>query len=211
MSSIFISHTATDKEIVDAFSEAVQKLLGDRVELSYSTSTEHGPRHGDQWLPWIHQQVRDSVFTIVLITPSSVHKLWILWEAGAVAGTSIASGQNDSRKVRPVIFRLTPEQVPDPFKDTQVVRGDEREAMYGMFEGWITDILSERQVLARAVRLLPNVLQEYLAAVNAALDQLKSRRNRPKSLGATSAKGALGTPMAGAEVRHRAIGVQEPL
>src|ERR1035441_5184109 len=103
MSSIFISHTAADKEIVDAFSGAVQKLLGDKVELTYSTSPDHGPRQGEQWLPWIHQQVRDSVFTIVLITPSSMRKPWILWEAGAVAGTSIASGQNDSRKVRPLI------------------------------------------------------------------------------------------------------------
>ena len=169
--TIFVSHTAADKEIVEAFGEAVEKLLGDQVKLTYSTSPEHGPRHGDQWLPWIRQQVHDSVFTIVMITPASVRKPWILWEAGAVTGTSIASGNTSSRSVRPVIFRLTPDQVPDPFKDTQFIRGDDYDAMYGVFADWITDLLKEQPAaIFKVTPRLPSVLQDYLKRINVALD-----------------------------------------
>jgi len=67
--NIFISHTHADKEIADAFRDAVSALFGSYLTLSYSTDTEHGPKQGAQWLESIHQQVRTSDFTLVLLTP----------------------------------------------------------------------------------------------------------------------------------------------
>lgn len=169
MSTIFVSHTASDKEIVEAFSTAVQGLLGEKVDLKISSSPEHGPRPGEQWLTWIHEQVKESLFAIVFITPFSASKPWILWEAGAVTGASLAAGQQDLRRVRPIIYRLKTEQVPDPFKDTQFVLGDDRDSMYNMFEEWITSVLNGTAI-AKSVARLPNVLKAYLDAVNTALD-----------------------------------------
>ena len=166
--NIFISHTHADKTIADAFRDSVSALFGNYVTISYSTDKEHGPKHGAKWLEWIDQQVKSSDFTLVLLTPASLQKPWILWEAGAVAGTAAASGNEDGRKVRPLIFRVPAEQVPDPFRDIQMVRGDDFGDIENILLEWM-DMLPGH-VGAKAGRNLEAVLKKYMAVVTTALD-----------------------------------------
>jgi hypothetical protein len=58
---------------------------------------------GSGWLDWIHDQVRGSKFTAVLLTPNSVDKPWLMWEAGTVSGVSLAT-----REASTIIPRLSP-------------------------------------------------------------------------------------------------------
>jgi tetratricopeptide (TPR) repeat protein len=167
--NVFISHTHADKAIADAFRDAVAELFGSYVTVAYSTDTEHGPKHGARWLQWINDQVKTSDFTLVLLTPASLQKPWILWEAGAVAGTSVASGADDGRKVRPLVFRVPPEQVPDPFRDVQLVRGDDYADVQNVMLEWMESLPGT--VGAKAGIKLEATLRKYLATVTAALDQ----------------------------------------
>jgi tetratricopeptide (TPR) repeat protein len=166
---IFVSHTHADKPIADAFRDAVEELFGNYVTVSYSSEPEHGPKHGEKWLQWIDEQVRSSDFTLVLLTPSSLQKPWILWEAGAVAGTAVAAGKEDARKVRPIVFRIPPEQVPDPFRDIQLVRGDDYGNMESVFIEWMGTTLPP-SISAKAGVKLKASLEKYLRTVEHALD-----------------------------------------
>jgi tetratricopeptide (TPR) repeat protein len=167
--NIFVSHTHSDKAIADAFKDAVKALFGNYVTVSYSSEPEHGPKHGQQWLEWINEQVKTSDFTLVFLTPSSVQKPWILWEAGAVAGTAVASGKKDDRKVRPLIFRVPAEQVPDPFRDIQLVHGDNYADMQPVFKQWMGKMLPPEEIAGAAVELKAT-LEKYLRSVEVALD-----------------------------------------
>src|SRR5690349_257093 len=137
---VFISHTHADKAIADAFRDLIAELFAKHWTVSYSTDEEHGPKHGGKWLQWIEQQVRTSDFTLVFLTPSSLQKPWILWEAGAVAGTAVVAGGEETRKMRPLLFRIAPEQVPDPFRDIQVARGDSYEDLEKMLFEWMEQL-----------------------------------------------------------------------
>jgi tetratricopeptide (TPR) repeat protein len=167
--NVFISHTHADKDIADAFRDLVADLFGTYVTVSYSTGAEHGPKHGARWLQWIHDQVGESDFTLVLLTPASLQKPWILWEAGAVSGTAVASGASDGRKVRPLVFRVPPEQVPDPFREVQLVRGDSFGDVESVLLEWMEALPGAAG--AKAGKKLETTVRKYLAVVETALDQ----------------------------------------
>src|SRR5439155_1945408 len=125
---IFVSHTHADAEIADALSGAVKQLFGDQVVTHYSTNKEleAGIKPGEDWFRWIVERVAKSDIAVILLTPPSAQKPWILWEAGAVIGAGLASPGAERRKVRPLIFKLSASQIPTPFAGIQAVDGDKR-------------------------------------------------------------------------------------
>lgn len=170
---IFISHTHSDEEIAHAVSEAIRGVFGDRVATSYSTKKEldGGIKPGEEWFRWIVERVRASNIAVILLTPSSSQKPWVLWEAGAVYGAGLASADADARKVRPLIFKLSGNQVPSPFAGIQGVNGDERSGM----ERFLSDLIDEfsdqmeKSQLVKAGKKLSPTVDQYLTRVEAAL------------------------------------------
>ena len=172
---IFISLTHQDTAIAEALEGAIKTMLGEVVKVRYSTSKdrEGGPRHGDDWFRWIVERVKDCDFAIILITPSSLHKPWILWEAGAVYGAATAAGNGGARKVRPLIFKMSNEEVPSPIRESQSQfrHGDDPVDVASVFE----DILNQYQDHVEADRLigaakdLNRTVESYIDHVNNAL------------------------------------------
>jgi tetratricopeptide (TPR) repeat protein len=170
---IFISHTHADAGIADALSEAVAMLFGDLVGTSYSTKKEleGGIRPGEDWFRWIVDRVKEADVAVILLTPASVQKPWVLWEAGAVYGAGVASAAADARKVRPLTYRLVANQVPSPFGGVQAASGDDRAGI----ERFLLDLIStfetrlqSRQVL-RAGQMLGRTVEVYLGKITAVL------------------------------------------
>jgi hypothetical protein len=143
---IFISHTHADKDIANALSAAVEGVFGDLLTTSYSTKKEldGGIKPGEEWFRWIVERVRSADIAVILLTPASTQKPWVLWEAGAVYGAGIASAETSARKVRPLVFKLSGSQVPSPFAGIQGVNGDERAGIDTFFSDLINDFQASR-------------------------------------------------------------------
>jgi tetratricopeptide (TPR) repeat protein len=172
---IFISLTQQDTEIAEALRTALTDLLGDILEVHFSTSKEAagGIRHGQDWFQWIVEEVQHCDFALILLTPASVQKPWILWEAGAVHGAAIASGQGDLRKVRPLVFQVDSVHLPSPIKDSkaQYRRGDRLDDVSTLF----TEILDQygdelkKERYRAAVKRLDNTVETYLKSIQSTL------------------------------------------
>jgi hypothetical protein len=86
---VFISHTHADAEIAHALSDAIEGVFGDQIITSYSTKKEleGGIKPGEDWFRWIVERVSAANIAVILLTPTSIQKPWVLWEAGAVYGS----------------------------------------------------------------------------------------------------------------------------
>ncbi|MDR6119113.1 hypothetical protein QE370_002297 [Aeromicrobium sp. SORGH_AS981] len=81
---VFISHIHEDREIAEAFSTLVRDVTAGMVQTfaSSSTSSDAGIKYGDEWFQWIKSRVENADHVVALLTPRSVDKPWILFEAG---------------------------------------------------------------------------------------------------------------------------------
>ncbi len=170
---VFISHTHADAAIANALSGAIEGMFGDLITTSYSTKKEldGGIKPGEEWFRWIVERVRAANIAVILLTPASTQKPWVLWEAGAVYGAGIASADANARKVRPLVFKLSGSQVPSPFAGIQGVNGDERSGIERFLSDLIDDFAPrmERNQLVKAGKMLGPTIDEYLEKVQKAL------------------------------------------
>lgn len=171
---IFISHTEADKMIADAVQDAVTTLLGAaNISVVYSTSRElgSGVKFGENWFQWIAEQVRHAAVTLVLLTPSSVQKPWVLWEAGAVYGAALAEPQAQLRKIRPIAFQIGMNDIPSPLvsSNAHIARGDNFSDVRLLLNEFIEQFSSDRASTIRAAQTVDRVVTRWLDAVAEAL------------------------------------------
>jgi tetratricopeptide (TPR) repeat protein len=134
MERLFLSHSHGDRELAGALKELIERCFPGHIEVKASSAPPSGGgiALGSNWLDWVHDQVRQSRFTAILLTPNSVDKPWLMWEAGAVTGVSLAT-RKDSRII-PVVYRLSMEQVPTPLSSRQAANGEDRESVGRVLE-----------------------------------------------------------------------------
>src|SRR5215467_2394380 len=172
---VFISLTQQDSALAEALSEAFDSLFGALVLTRFSTShrLESGIAHGEDWFDWIVTQVKECDFALILLTPSSVQKPWILWEAGAVHGAAIAAGGQGLRKVRPLLFQVDSEHLPSPIRDSkaQYRRGDRLGDVEALFREVRQQYLSEMdsRTQEKAFNDFNKAVKTYLDRVSAAM------------------------------------------
>ncbi len=120
---LFISHATSDKPLVDALRTLITQTFVEPVEVAYSSASvsEGGISAGQEWLDWIRAQVADSAMAIVVVTPLSKSRPWLMWEAGAVSGVGLARKAN--LPIVPLLFGLRGDEVPDPLVSRQVKSG----------------------------------------------------------------------------------------
>lgn len=162
MFKVFVSHSSDDKLLVDALRELITAAFSSEVEILYSTATvaTGGIAAGQSWLHWIHQQIRESDLTIVLLTPLSRAQPWLMWEAGAVSGLGLS--RSTAIPLVPLLYGISQEDVPSPLGQSQAKSGKEAQD--------IRDLLDSLQLagqLTYASNLdLPTLIDSYLKAVS---------------------------------------------
>jgi len=87
-SLIFISHDTRDAPIAEAFS-ALLKSVSAGVLKSFRSSDKKGNQgieFGVEWYPEIMKKLEMASDVVCLLTPNSVNRPWILYEAGVAKG-----------------------------------------------------------------------------------------------------------------------------
>lgn len=122
---IFFSHSTRDRDLASALKSLLQDTFGiERLAVDFSSDQEAGGGipPGEQWLPWIRERIERADRTYVLLTPNSIAKPWVLWEAGAAAGVALAL--NKPATVVPITFGIPDSDIPSPLTAAQRIRGD---------------------------------------------------------------------------------------
>jgi tetratricopeptide (TPR) repeat protein len=170
---VFISLTAQDTPIAEALAEALQELFGETLQSHFSTSKQLGSGigAGEIWFRWITERIEHCAAVLVLVTPASVNKPWILWEAGAVAGATFAtSGQQLSlSRVMPLIYQVPNEMVPSPLQASQVqfTQGDQPASFGFLLDQLLAQLLAHlpHSRVAEFGRKRDGVIKRYLERV----------------------------------------------
>lgn len=177
--SVFVSHAHDDVQLVKSLETVIDGTLDDvQVRSSSSRPTRGGIEPGASWLEWINKSVRESDATIIVLTAASYNRPWLLWEAGAVSGVSLA--EEGHKPIIPVVFELPLDSVPAPLRHQQFVDGARASG--------ITDILEmmhahvQRPGKLKFEQLLELKVPEYLRNVSAIL----AERRVPKAIAAPS-------------------------
>ncbi|MBV8837379.1 MAG: TIR domain-containing protein, partial [Alphaproteobacteria bacterium] len=169
--SLFISHTQSDKPIADAIRDLVKALFGESISVKYSSDKEGGGGVGSgaKWTDWIVEEILDATLTFVILTPASAQKPWVLWEAGAAAGVAAAARERAPVQIVPITYQVANNEMPDPFRITQVVKGDERSDVLNLLTELLEKFSKEK---VRATLKLEKTVDSYLDAVGKALAEL---------------------------------------
>ncbi|CAN1538105.1 Toll/interleukin-1 receptor homology (TIR) domain containing protein [Fimbriimonadaceae bacterium] len=81
---VFISHASEDAPIAQAFCNLIHDVSAGMIP-TYSSSSKNqgaGIPYGADWFTWIEERIRESGNVVALVTPASIGRPWILFEAG---------------------------------------------------------------------------------------------------------------------------------
>lgn len=85
---IFISHDTRDAELAEAFSRLLSSVSAGVLK-SFRSSDKRGNQgieYGVEWYPEIMKKLESASDVVCLLTPNSVGRPWILYEAGVAKG-----------------------------------------------------------------------------------------------------------------------------
>lgn len=99
---LFLSHASRDQWIARQMVRLIEEATGGRVEVFLDERSIEG---GDSIPASIHRAINDCDELVVLLSPSSVDRPWVLIELGAAWGLS--------KRVVAIIDKLTPADLPD--------------------------------------------------------------------------------------------------
>jgi len=111
--NIFLSHIHEEQELAHALKNAIESAFLDAVRV-FVSSHEQDVRVGDEWFKEIEASLRESEAVILLLSPQSVKRPWVNFEAGAAWFLD--------RRVIPICSRgLSINDLPPPFSKRQAI------------------------------------------------------------------------------------------
>lgn len=191
---LFISHNAADQPYARAL-EAFIKTLVDglaSIEVCYSTSSQTGPEGGEAWRSWIYDCVVRARTTLIVVTPHALGKPWLVWEAGAVKGASLARqpgpgsearkgrarvGQAPQGLIVSLAFGLSNAECPDPLRGEQIVQGTDLQRLKELFPNILAAHGLSGPALMTAGARMEKALESFRDAVQAAMRRTPSLIN----------------------------------
>ncbi len=116
--SIFISHASEDASLAAALQQLIEAALKSppKERLIFCSSDVGIIEGGADWYEAIIRAIRESRICLTLMTPTSVHKPWVLYESGA-AYAIYRSKSN--RLISVCALGISPGLIPSPFKRLQ--------------------------------------------------------------------------------------------
>jgi tetratricopeptide (TPR) repeat protein len=189
---LFISHNATDRPYAEAIEALIYEVLDSKtlINVRFSTSEKHGPQGGETWRDWIYRQVVEARTALIVVTPHSLGKPWLMWEAGACRGVTLAwqavpgtppvsagasgVGASAARLIVSLAYGLAENECPDPLRGDQIILGTNLEKVKTLLQRILQTHNVPNNLLLEAGERRPEALQHYLKAVRTALLQAPS-------------------------------------
>ncbi len=115
--SVFISHAHIDKRLAKGLKKLIDKITSKSIKVWHSSESRAGG--GMEFGLW-HDQIRNRVekadIILVVLSPQSAERPWLVWESGFAEGKQ--------KKVVPVLFWMDPAQSHSVFRANQGYLGD---------------------------------------------------------------------------------------
>lgn len=108
--SVFVSHSHDESELALALSNLLEKVSQGMINcwLSSDQSPDGGIPPGMKWSEVILAKIKETDFTIALLSSRSLTRPWVLWECG------IASGIHGETGIIPVLYSLSLSEFKSP-------------------------------------------------------------------------------------------------
>lgn len=154
MTRYFLSHAASDAALAAFVEEQLRRLVpnGD----VFRTSRTGQIPVGDEWFRVTTDNLRTADCYIVLLTPNSVDRPWMWFEAGA--------GWMSTRPLFPVLAALSASEVPEPLKFFQLYSLEAPDEASMIFKE-LGGVLPDPAMFASAVRTFAkSIRQKHNAA-----------------------------------------------
>lgn len=155
---IFVSHSHPDKPLVDALKKLIESIFKNSVLLSISSekAEEEGVEAGEEWKKWIHEKITECDIMLVVMTPYSVQRPWVMKEVGFAQGKD--------KVIVPLLFGLGGNAIPPPLQDLQAVQGDEKQDVLRVLKKFRSTL-----ELQHDVGFIDDPVKEYLKSIKKAL------------------------------------------
>ena len=112
----FISHATADKLLAELFTDLINEMTSGLVDGFASTRPDAIPS-GRDWFDEIHAALDKSHLTVVLLTPNSSRRQWVLYEYGYARSRAVA---DKNRRVVPILIGMDHSKLEGPFPSTQI-------------------------------------------------------------------------------------------
>jgi hypothetical protein len=107
---LFLSHAGADAELAGFLDGQIRRLVPECEVFRTSRTGQIIP--GDEWFRVITENLRQAASYLILVTPNSVTRPWMWFEAGA--------GWMSARPVIPVTIAISKADVPEPLRFFQI-------------------------------------------------------------------------------------------
>ena len=157
---VFVSHSEPDKPLVDALAKLIKDIFGSLVSLSISSEKtgEEGLEAGETWKEWIHQRITEADIVLVVMTPYSIKRPWVM--------TEIGFAQGKGKTIVPVLFGLGGNEIPGSLQDLQAIQGDDKRDVLRVLKKF-----SSALELQQDFKYIDDYLNDYLKGIKKALAQ----------------------------------------
>jgi hypothetical protein len=149
MVELFLSHSSADRHLASFIEETLRAAIPG-LEVFRTTRVEQIPA-GKAWFEVVADHLRSADRVLVLLTPTSVDRPWINFEAGA--------GWIGNKVVVPAVAGMSKEEVPEPLRSLQTLSLEQPAEAKHIFEilgGTLQDaptfVAAVRNLAAAAVR-----------------------------------------------------------
>lgn len=114
----FISHATADKQLAGFFMDLMEKMTSGMTDGFRSTRPEDIPANSN-WHKVMHAALNRSILTIVLLTPNSSKRQWLLYEYGYASSREV-SDKSRKTKVVPILIGMDKSKLEGPFPHAQI-------------------------------------------------------------------------------------------
>ena len=175
---LFLSHDARDRKKAQAVGQAIQRLTLGQITVWHSSddTPDGGLRPGQVWLDEIRNRIAASRAVVVLLTPRSLTKPWLLFEAG------FGAAQQNCAVIPICIGIDSAADVPFPLAMYQAFQL----ADYASLKRFVEKLLAMHEIPFEEVMARP-VLQEAVAALTQPDDELPQDQKLPREVSLTEA------------------------